>query len=150
MRALAHQEPALRCNAAFIQRFDLLEEDRRVDDGALSNDAAGLLVKDPRGNQMKNLFLATDHQRVAGVCAAGVSHDEVGVRGVEVDDLTLAFVPPLGSYHHQCTHDSFPTRAQEDNSTNNSSLGSPLSLRERPSCTRTRCVRFPCCQINRS
>ena len=148
--ALTHQQPAFGRNPALGQRVDLLQEHRRVDDGPLADDARCLLVKNARRDQVQNQLLPVDDQRVAGVCAAGVSDDEVGVRGVEVDDLALAFVPPLRSHNHQCTHDSFPTRAQENNSSNSSSPGSPLSARERPSCTRVRRAPFPCCQINRS
>ena len=144
--ALADEEAAFGSDAAFVECLDLLQEHRRIDHGALADDALGLLVEDPRGDQVENQLLTTDYQRVARVRASRVSHHEIGVRGIQVDDLALSFVAPLGAYNHDCTHDLFPTRAQETCS----SLGSPRSVRARPSFTRVSFAPLPDCQINRS
>ena len=58
--ALADQQAGQSRHAAFSEGADLLEQHRRVDDGALADDTLGLLVENPRGNQMKDQFLATD------------------------------------------------------------------------------------------
>ncbi len=150
VRALTHEKPALRPDTALTQGLDFFQEHAGIDDRALADDALGLLMKDPGRDQMKNLLLAADHQGVARVCTTGISNDEVGVWGVQVDDLAFALVPPLGSYHYQCAHDSFPTRVQADNSSKSASLGSLLSARARPSRTRVSRPLRPSCQINRS
>ena len=50
-----------------------------------------------RRHQVRDELLAVDHQRVAGVGAAAVAHDDVGALGEQVDDLALAFIAPLGA-----------------------------------------------------
>ena len=48
--------------------------------------------------------LVADDERVPGVGPAGVAHDHVRRLGVEVDDLALAFVPPLRADDHDRGH----------------------------------------------
>jgi len=148
--ALTHEKPALRPDAALVQGLDLFQEHGRIDDRALSDDAPSLLMKDSGRDQMKDLLLAADYQGVTRVCPTCISNDEVGVWRVQIDHLAFALVPPLGSDHHQCAHDSFPTRAQADNSSKSASLGSVLSARARPSRRRVSRPLLPSCQINRS
>ena len=49
----------------------------------------------PDGNEVEDGLLAAHDQRVAGVVAALVAHDDLGVLGEEVDDLAFPFVAPL-------------------------------------------------------
>ncbi len=82
-------------HAARAKVVELRDEDRRVDDAARA-DHALLALQDPRGDVLQLVRLAVGHDRVAGVGAAVVAADEVGVTGEQVDDLALALVTPLG------------------------------------------------------
>src|SRR2546423_15266853 len=37
---------------------------------------------------------------VARICAPLVTHDQVGALGQDIDDLALALIAPLSTYHH--------------------------------------------------
>ena len=76
------------------ETVELLEQHRRVDDTA-GADHALLALEDPARDVLQLVRLAVGHDRVAGVRAAVVAADEVGVLGEQVDDLALAFVAPL-------------------------------------------------------
>ena len=47
---------------------------------------------------MQDGLLALDHDRVPRIVSALEAHDGVGVLCIEVDDLALAFIAPLGPY----------------------------------------------------
>ena len=61
-------------------------------------------LEDARGDVVELEGLAVADDRVAGVRTALVPADEVGVLRQEIDDLPLAFVPPLGSDDHGRWH----------------------------------------------
>ena len=144
--ALADEQPIPREDSARLERFDLFEKHRRVDDRALTHDARGLLMKDPRRNQVENQLVATDDQRVPGVCASRVSNDQLREGRVQVNDLAFAFVAPLGAHYHHCTHDSFPARAHD----HTASSGAPDAPRLRPSSIRVSFPFAPGSQISKS
>jgi hypothetical protein len=52
---------------------------------------------------MEHGLLITDDQGMAGIVAALVAHDDVGVLGEDIDDLALPFVAPL----HTDAYDSW-------------------------------------------
>ncbi len=45
---------------------------------------------------MQHGFLVADDQGMAGIVAALETHHRAGTVGQQVDDLALAFIPPLG------------------------------------------------------
>ena len=101
--ALALRLRPLHVDAARAQAVDLADQDRRVDDDAVADDAARARVEDARRDQVElELLLAAD-DRVAGVVAALEAHDDVGVLGEQVDDLALALVAPLGADDRRCS-----------------------------------------------
>ena len=83
--------------AARAQRVDLLDQRGRIDDDAVADDADLAGVQHAGGHQMQDGLLVADDERVAGIVAALVAHDDVGVLGEDVDDLALAFVAPLSA-----------------------------------------------------
>ena len=89
-----HEEESLRRVTARLELVELADQDRRVDD-APRPDRALLAGDDPTRNLADLVRLVLDHDRVAGIRAALVAADEVGLLGQEVDDLSLAFVAPL-------------------------------------------------------
>src|SRR5437762_54797 len=60
-------------------------------------------VSTPLGSRWVANF-TVDHDRVAGVVAAGVADAEVDGRAEKVGRLPLALVTPLGSEHHDRGH----------------------------------------------
>ena len=83
---------------------DLALERGRVDDHALAEHAALAGVQDARRNEVGHQLLAVDDQRVAGVGPAAVADHRVGGLGVQVHDLALAFIAPLGADHDHDGH----------------------------------------------
>ena len=93
-------------HAARAQRLDLAEEDVRVDHDAVADHAGLAGVQDARGDEVELELLAVAHDRVAGVVAALVADDHVGLLGEQVGDLALALVAPLGADHDRPRHGS--------------------------------------------
>ena len=49
---------------------------------------------------MQNSFFTIDNQRVASVMTTLITHHSRGLIGQEVNDLTLAFITPLGAQNN--------------------------------------------------
>ena len=95
-------------DAAAAQRLDLTEQDVRVDDDAVADDARLGLVEDARGDQVELELLAVPHDGVAGVVAALEARDHVGLLGQQVGDLAFALVAPLGADNDGTGHGGLP------------------------------------------
>src|SRR5208337_2987871 len=83
-----------------LKPVHLHQQDLGVQNHAVADEALDAGMQDARGNQMENELFAAHHQGMAGVVAALITHHYLGLRGQEIDDLPLAFVPPLGAYYH--------------------------------------------------
>ena len=86
------------------QPVDLLGQRPGVDDHAVADHRQLARPDDARRQQAELVDGAVDDQRVAGVVAALEAHHHVGAFRQPVDDLALAFVAPLGAYHHHIGH----------------------------------------------
>ena len=53
--------------------------------------------RDSRRNQVEDMLLAIDDDRMASVVATLIAGHDVEVLGKPVDDLAFAFIPPLGA-----------------------------------------------------
>ena len=84
-------------HTALTQPIDLLHERQRIERDTIRNHIDLPLVQDPRGDQMQDVLLLTNDDRVPGVRAALIAHDDIGVLGKEIDDLPLALIAPLGT-----------------------------------------------------
>lgn len=71
-----------------------------VNDDAVADDAGGVGVHEPGGQQMELEGLAVDHDGVPRVVAARAARDDVVLAAESVDNFSLALVPPLGAKHH--------------------------------------------------
>ena len=80
-----------------FERVDFLDQDFRIDDHAVADDAELVRVERAGRDQVEDGLLAVDHQRVAGVVAALEANDDIGVVSKQIDDLALALVTPLGT-----------------------------------------------------
>jgi hypothetical protein len=86
--------------AALLELVELGDQHLGIDDAAVA-DHARLAADDPTRQCADLVRLVADDDRVAGVRAALVAADDVGVLGEQVDDLALALVAPLRA-HDDC------------------------------------------------
>ena len=64
-----------------FEGVDLLDQDLRIDDHAVADDAELIRVERAGRDQVKDGLFAVDHQCVAGVVAALEADDDIGVAG---------------------------------------------------------------------
>jgi hypothetical protein len=95
--AVGRHPQAAGVDARGAQRDQLVDQDLRVDDDAVADDAALAGVEDPRRHEVELPLAIAAHDRVAGVVAALEAHDRVGALGEQVGDLALALIAPLGA-----------------------------------------------------
>src|SRR4029078_5854840 len=104
---LAADTDAAGVDPAGFEPVELADEHLGVDHAAGAEEAL-LAVQDPRRHVVELVLLAAGDDRVPGVRAALVAADEVGVLRQQVDDLALAFVPPLRADNHGRGHQASP------------------------------------------
>jgi hypothetical protein len=84
-------------DASFPQLIDLLKQNVRVDNDAVSDEVESLGPEDPAWNQMKTeRSLVVDHG-VSGVVATSEARDNVGVSRQKINDLPFALITPLSA-----------------------------------------------------
>ncbi len=88
-----------------LQRVDLVQQDRGVDDHAVADDVHRGGVQDAARHQPDGEVLVAHHDGVAGVVAALVAHHHVHLGGEDVGQLPLALVAPLGAHDHRAGHE---------------------------------------------
>ena len=97
-------------HAAGLERVDLGEQRRQVDDDAVADHRHDVVVEDAARDQLQGVAVAADDDGVAGVVAALVAHDVGVLLGQQVDDLGLALVTPLGADDDGDGHGTLPER----------------------------------------
>lgn len=88
----------------FHEMLDLFDEGSRVEDDAVADDAELVGMHDPGGDQVQHIFLPVDDEGVSGIVPPLKAHNGVGMLCQEVDNFSLAFIPPLGSNNHDIWH----------------------------------------------
>jgi hypothetical protein len=105
VRSLGDHQVAIAAHEALLaEGGDLLDQRGGIDHHPLAEHAGDPRAQDPRRDQARDVLLAVDHQRVAGVRAPRPAADHLGVLREQVDDLPLPLVPPLGSDHYDDGH----------------------------------------------
>jgi hypothetical protein len=99
VRLLADQQPAVDVHAHSRQLVDFLEERLWIDDHAIADDAGDARMQNARRDQMEDELRPFHINGVSGVVPALVARDRREMRRQHVDDLSLAFVAPLGAQH---------------------------------------------------
>src|SRR5256885_14284313 len=94
--ALADDE-VLGLDAALSELGDLFEEDDRVDDDAVADDAGAVGIENAARDELEFELAVLGDDGVARVVAALGADDHVGLGGEVVDDLALALVAPLAA-----------------------------------------------------
>ena len=78
-----------------LQRVDLVEQRRQVDDDAVADHRHDVVVEHAARDQLQGVTLAADDHGVPGVVPALVADDVAVLLGQQIDDLGLALVSPL-------------------------------------------------------
>ena len=97
VRRLAEEEVAVNPDAELAQPLDFLDEAHGVNHHAVADDADLVLAQNAGGDQVQDVFLPFDVDRVAGVVAALRADHHVRLLGQHVNDLAFAFIAPLGA-----------------------------------------------------
>ncbi len=108
MRSFADQEFIGSEEPEFAALLDFFDQCIRVDDHAITKNAARTSVQDARWHKVRHQLLAIDDKRVPCIRAAAVANDHAGFFTEQVDDLALPFVTPLGTNDDCDGHDGLP------------------------------------------
>ena len=102
-------------DAVFLEAFHLADETDRIEHHAIADDTQFVFAQDAGGDQMQHRLLAFDDDRMTGVVAAGVAHDDARRLREHVNDFAFAFVTPLGADQNCVCHKFFASRATLNN-----------------------------------
>ena len=80
----------------FGDALHFLGQRDRINHQPVADDAADPLAEDAGGNEVEHVALTADFNGVSGVVAALEANHHIDVTGEHVDELSLAFVTPLG------------------------------------------------------
>ncbi len=84
-----------------MQAFELLDERHGIDDHAVSHDILDMRIEDSRRNALQGELAIVEYYRMAGIVAALMTHHDIGLARIEIRNLALALVAPLGAYDYQ-------------------------------------------------
>jgi hypothetical protein len=82
----------------------LADEDTGVKHYSIADEACLPVVEYPGGNEMKDILLVIDNQRVSGIVAALKTYHTISLFGKQVDDFPFSFVSPLGPNDNDICH----------------------------------------------
>ena len=91
-------------DAPQAQRVELVDQHARIDDDAVTDDAALARVEDARRDEVELVLARVSNDRVPGVVAALEAHNGVRPLGKQVGYLALALIAPLGADDHDSRH----------------------------------------------
>jgi hypothetical protein len=103
VRSVADEQSAVAVKTLGLDRVELLEHGRRVDDETGTDERDTLGVDQARGQGVEGVlhplagFRIVDDDGVSGVISSGTSGTDVGFRCENVGKLAFSFVTPLGS-----------------------------------------------------
>ena len=103
-RLAQHKILRRHADAVFLQPFHLADEADGVEHHAVADDAELVLAQDAGRDEVQHRLLALDDDRVAGVVAAGVTHDDLRRLREHVNDFAFAFIAPLGADENCVCH----------------------------------------------
>ena len=100
MRAPGDPQPAGDIYSPPLEHLYFLRERPRIDDHAVTQQAANGRVQGTGRDQVENELLVTDLHRMTGVRPPLVPGDDGRLLGDHIGDLPLALIAPLGAYQH--------------------------------------------------
>ena len=98
MRGLADIQVTVDGHAASTQVLNFGKQRHRIDYHAVADHADLARMQDARRDQVQDILLVANLNRVTRVVAALIAHHHVGLFGQHVDDLALALVAPLRAH----------------------------------------------------
>ena len=101
-------------DALLLELGNLVDQGLRIDHNAVADDRKLALSNDSGRQQRKFVSRAVDNQSVAGIMATLETDDDIGLFRQPVDNLTFAFVAPLGSDNHDIRHQISSLRQRPD------------------------------------
>lgn len=99
VRPKAHTHAPVQRDPAGGQRIVFVEKLKQVQDHAVTEQTPGAVVKDPRGNLVKNEFEFADVDGVSSIGSTLIAGNDLYLFGEDVDDLSLPFIAPLTPHH---------------------------------------------------
>jgi len=105
VRPVTDCQMSFHLDAGRLQGVDFFEQRSRIDDDSVADHGQFAGPQDAAGNQLQDKLTAADVDGVAGVVAALVSRHYVESLREQVNDLTFAFIAPLGAKHNEIAHD---------------------------------------------
>jgi len=97
MRVVADEKPSLDIDVELFELIDFIHQRDGIDDDAVADDTRNVRMKDAGWDQMKNVLVAADDDGVPGIGTSLVTGNDIDVFTQKVDNLSFAFVAPLGS-----------------------------------------------------
>jgi len=104
VRRFGNEKVIIDFDPELFEAVDFVDETDGIDDDAVADDAHFAFAKDAGRDEMQDVFLFADEDRVSRVVTALRAHDDVGVTGEDIDDFAFAFVAPLGAYQDRICH----------------------------------------------
>ncbi len=102
--AIADVQASRNADVGFFEHFDFGDERRGVDNHAGADDDVLLGPQDPTGDELENVAVLADDDRVPGIVASGDARDVIKRSRQIIDNLALAFISPLRANHNDRFH----------------------------------------------
>src|SRR5882762_2257726 len=104
MGAIADVQAAGDAEMGLFEHFNFGNQGGRIDDDAGTDDDMLLGSQVRAAEELKNVAVLADDNRVAGVMAPGDASDVIERAGEIINDFALAFIAPLRTNHHDRFH----------------------------------------------
>ena len=101
---IARQLELADVDVAFLEHVELGDQHLGIDDHTVADDRSDVGVQDPARHQLQLEHVAVDDDRVSGVVARLVTHDERALLGEIIGKAALALVTPVGTDDHRARH----------------------------------------------
>src|SRR5271170_3031209 len=106
--AVADVQPPFHVDSCLSEGFNFRHQRRRVNDNPSADDGVLLWSQDAARDELKDVAIFADDNRVPGIMATSNAYDVIKRPGKIVDNLALALVAPLRAHHHDRFHARYP------------------------------------------
>jgi hypothetical protein len=105
MEGLAQKKAGIiRQAASGFQGSDFLQENLRIQNDPISNNAPLARMQYSGRNKMENHFLIPDNEGMPRIISALETDYVVSIFGKNINDLAFSFIAPLGSDYNNIRH----------------------------------------------
>ena len=95
VRGVANEQIAIDRDTEISQADDLIDQGNRINHYPVADDTDFVPAQNARWNQVQDVGFAAVNDGVTSVVTALTAHDDVGVRGQDIDDFSFPFITPL-------------------------------------------------------